>query len=71
MRSKAAMKMYYATLSQGSLASKIYTAAVSLMSAGNALLHGNIKRATAALRTFNTVVKLNLAGLLSLPLPLW
>ncbi|MDR2086108.1 MAG: phage tail tape measure protein, partial [Dysgonamonadaceae bacterium] len=63
IRASAAMKLYYATLANGTLGAKLYTAAIALMSAGKALLSRDIARATAAMRTFNTVVKLNLVGL--------
>jgi hypothetical protein len=62
VRATVAMKEYCTVLQSNSLASKIYLNATSLLSAGNALLHGNIKKAAAAVRTFNTELKANPFG---------
>lgn len=65
IRAAAAQKLYSVELAKGSLMSKVYVAATSLLSAAKYLLTGNLKKAKIAMAEFNAVSALNPAALIA------
>jgi len=65
IRAAAAEKLYSVELAKGSLMSKVYVAATSLLSAAKYLLTGNLKKAKIAMAEFNAVSALNPAALIA------
>ena len=62
VRAAAAAKLYNAELATGTIGTRIYTAATSLLSAAKYLLTGNIVKARVSLKAFNATLALNPAA---------